>query len=351
MFLRVRGNGASPENSQALLVHLRGFRLTNTRPPAVDFTLSGKTQPMIFSHFHVGVQVPDVDNNAEVNAQLCSAVWREIWNMYDIVYDDLCIFPPKADVTTTFFSSSFSADRQSDQNLGSTGYTQLTSRTSSQTPVVVTHYFPPELIQFRLSKDVNFGEVVVLDVSYILLEEAATKIAVEVAWLAAYASLRGVFDRIKHVVVRLPYDCIVGCEEKNPIVQEGLDFLAEHLTLCARDFVKSGFSCAVDVHFVGSTAAELVSTLRRLSDTSSVGSGSGPQLTAPPVVFVGDHHQKGKPMEDVQIISSSLGIGLVLELVPLKGFISGEGVKWDEATSRENQVLNFCPCCGHCGGH
>nr|CCC91868.1 unnamed protein product [Trypanosoma congolense IL3000] len=345
MLLRVRGNGASAENSQASLVHLRGFRLTNTRHPTLEFKLDGTARSMLFSHFHVGVQIPEADSNVDLSAQLCSAVWREIWNLYDIVYDELCIFPPEAVVVTSLVASGGAS-----QQAGCVGgYAQLTKRQSSQTPVVVTHYFPEGPMQLRLPKDAGSGQLVVLDVSEIPLAEAGTKIATEVAWLAAYASLRGALDTVRHVVVRLPYACKVTEGVKEPTVQEGLDFVAQHLALLVRDFsheteaTGASSSCGVNVHFVGAAAEELEVVLKRLvSDRGGTGAS---------IIFIGDHYeQKDRPAQ-VRALASAVDTNLQLELVPLKAFISGGEVSWDAATSRENRVLNFCPCCGHCGGH
>ncbi|ORC86574.1 uncharacterized protein TM35_000271640 [Trypanosoma theileri] len=369
MLLRVRGNGASPENSQAALVFLRGFRLTNTRPPLGAYkTLTG-TRPLIYSHFPVGIQAPSATNDVDLGAHLNRTVWKEIWNMYDIVYDELCLFP-EPDVMTNLLSSCASnSNSTSSAKVEEVGnFTRLTARNVAKTAVVVTHYFSEDTA--RPSVAGMKSSVIVLDVSFLPLKDAATRIAVEVAWLAAYASMEGALENVSHVVVRLPYDCDLTNVEKmnSSVVQEGLDFIGEHIELLVQSFrkkseeeekKKNGVS-SVCVSFIGSNPSLLQERLHQIRSLHPSTSGTVKKEEEKEeedgiTVFTGDHHREElheqKQEELLYSIASSLGIRVSLDMVPLKSLLEGGEEPWDEATTRENQVLNFCPCCGHCGCH
>ncbi|KAH8614276.1 hypothetical protein ERJ75_000752000 [Trypanosoma vivax] len=355
MLLRVRGSGASPENSQAVLMYLRGFRLASTQPPAGHCNVAGSLRPMIFPHFHVGVQMPDTAPDGELGKSMVNAAWREIWNLYDIAYDELCLFPSVSTITAHL--SGDHGDRQQEEALtllGDAGFTRPTARSGPQTVAVVTHYFPTGT-KFKRDKDAG-AQVVVLDISAVPAAEAASRIAVELAWVAAYASLQGALGSARHILVRMPYDCLVPRPPyDSPLVQEGIDFLGEHLTLLSRSFTQQfADSTLVEVGFVGPTAEQLQETLKRICEPCDevIKAGVETEHTSI-VVFAGDHHrpEADRCEQHCQAIASSLKKNLRLEKVPVKSLIEGDNSSWDEATRRENQILNFCPCCGHCGGH
>ncbi|KAH9599977.1 hypothetical protein LSM04_005942 [Trypanosoma melophagium] len=372
MLLRVRGNGASPENSQAALVFLRGFRLTNTRPPLGEYKSLTGTRPLIYSHFPVGIQVPSATNDADLSAQLHRTVWKEIWNMYDIVYDELCLFPESVVITNLLSScgntSSSSSSSGATETEDVANFTRLTARDGSQRAVVVTHYFSEDTLRNQVTGG-KFS-VIVLDVSFLPLKDAATRIAVEVAWLAAYASMEGALDHVSWVVVRLPYECDFTNTDKtnSPLVQEGLDFIGEHVELLVRSFkqkTQEDGGSSVCVSFIGSNPTALLERLQQIRSLRPSTSGTTVKEEEEGVtVFTGDHHreaQKGQENEKEEekkekeaffhSLASSLGVRVTLDVVPLKSLLEGGEESWDEATTIENQVLNFCPCCGHCGCH
>ncbi|EKF27995.1 hypothetical protein MOQ_008271, partial [Trypanosoma cruzi marinkellei] len=360
MLLRVRGTGASPENSQATLMYLRGFRRTNTRPPSGVYLLGGIGRPLLYPHFHVGIQTPGVEKDVELRRQLLYVVWKELWNVYDIVYDELRLFPDPH-LTTALLSSSGSEGAED-----TAGFTQLTARSGANVAVVVTHYLVEDGVLVTGHDMYTGGQIVVLDLSDVPLADAATRVAVELAWTAGYASMQGALNHASHVVVRLPYICDMSTVEKcSPLVQEGLDFMGEHIALLTRSCTQEeadGAAPGVDVCFIGAAVVQLQETLDRLCSSTETPINNDSPEDKPKrhvprkhvFIFSGDHHaQQQQPhiTQLLQSIASSIGVGLSFESVPLKGLLEGAEEQWDAATTRENQVLNFCPCCGHCGGH
>ncbi|ESL09736.1 hypothetical protein TRSC58_02540 [Trypanosoma rangeli SC58] len=361
MLLRVRGNGASPENSQATLVYLRGFRQTNTRPPSGVYSVGGVGRPLLYPHFQVDIKIPGAAADAELSRHLRQMVWKELWNVYDIVYDELRLFPNSQ--LTAALLTPFGSDPTEEV----AGFTRLTTRGGDKTAVVVTHHFlegelPPAAYDVSSAGLV----VVVLDVSDLPLPDAATRIAVEVAWLAGYASMQGALTHASHVVVRLPYMCDVSLEGScSPLVQEGLDFIGEHIALLVRSFTQAagdGAPPAVGICFIGASVTQLQETLDCLCASTHAASGTETQQEAHKEtvarngvrLFAGDHYaqqQLAQKPQVLQAIASAIGVGVSLETVPLKSLLDGAEEPWDAATTRENQLLNFCPCCGHCGNH
>ncbi|EKF99330.1 hypothetical protein TCSYLVIO_009749 [Trypanosoma cruzi] len=360
MLLRVRGTGASPENSQATLMYLRGFRRTNTRPPSGEYLLAGIGRPLLYPHFHVGIQTPGIEKDVELRRQLLYVVWKELWNVYDIAYDELRLFPdPNA--TAALLSSSGSEGVED-----TTGFTRITARSGANMAVVVTHYIVEDGAPVTGHDMYTGGQIVVLDLSDVPLADAATRIAVELAWTAGYASMQGALNHASHVVVRLPYICdMATVGECSPLVQEGLDFMGEHIALLTRSFTQGeadGAAPGVDVSFIGAGAVQLQETLDRLCSSTETPINNdlpddkqkGSVARKHVLIFAGDQHaQQQQPhiTQLLQSIESSIGVSLSFESVPLKGLLEGAEEQWDAATTRENQILNFCPCCGHCGGH
>ncbi|CAJ1017346.1 hypothetical protein, conserved [Leishmania lindenbergi] len=149
MFVRIRGKGACPENSQAAAMSIRGFRHTHSPPPLDSYysvlllppsltststdaaTKTDKpagppttaAEPFRFALFPVGIQAatpaaaqaqymslsmaaissakandgatttaplsPPVTLDSEANRML----WKETWNLYDILYDEVPLLP------------------------------------------------------------------------------------------------------------------------------------------------------------------------------------------------------------------------------------------------------------------
>lgn len=185
MFLRVRGKGGSPENSQAALMYLRAFWTVPTEPTPgeyVIFTPAYFTDPLLFPassssgsaipvketttttlsemetsasstcpalhssdgstsaplgamqrrgfrfpSFLVGLHSsattttaplfpppPPRDASRAISPEYLSAIWKELWNVLDILYDEVPLFPVlPISLVNTCMASCFS--RSSDQ--------------------------------------------------------------------------------------------------------------------------------------------------------------------------------------------------------------------------------------------
>lgn len=156
MFLRVRGKGGSPENSQAALMYIRAFWTVPTVPTpgeydvispldlnlstssvstcedfpphlhhhsenattshpnespmrrgdvpshtsetgsdgSSDFAMPHLTsRPFIFPTFLVGIHRAATTNTRKSSPAYFSSVWKELWNALDILYDEVSLFP------------------------------------------------------------------------------------------------------------------------------------------------------------------------------------------------------------------------------------------------------------------
>lgn len=199
MFLRIRGKGACPENSQAALLHLRGFRHVHCPPPVGAYQLiAGDTagndnsaieqeqgrllRPFAFSHFAIGIHAPSVvegqqrllslrkqqqrqqqrsggttypaDEHERDGAPdtLLPMAWKEVWNAYDIDCDDVLLLPPAFNATDAQLASLTAAAAAApggdsgNGNAGSgedalpAGFTPLSARRSNAKAIVCTHY-------------------------------------------------------------------------------------------------------------------------------------------------------------------------------------------------------------------
>lgn len=78
MLLRVRGVGGSAENSQGILMALRGFRLMMERAPTT-YAPRAAVSPLRVSPFNVSLDATRAPRAA------CA---RELWNLYDVAYDE-----------------------------------------------------------------------------------------------------------------------------------------------------------------------------------------------------------------------------------------------------------------------
>lgn len=76
MLLRIRGAGASAENCQAIVMHLRALKHHVVVTPAT----SSVSEPI---HFH------DFPVTIDCSHSKFLPTWHEVWNLYDIAYDEV----------------------------------------------------------------------------------------------------------------------------------------------------------------------------------------------------------------------------------------------------------------------
>ncbi|KAG5485243.1 hypothetical protein CUR178_06603 [Leishmania enriettii] len=353
MFVRMRGKGASPENSQAAVTHLRGFRHTHSSPPSDCFysvlllppssapaplgvgatgsaeepSVLPKTamQPFRFALFPFGIQArlaaaqtqctkPSTATSSAagasgvvtaasplslpttLNSEVARMLWKETWNLYDILYDEVPLLPwvetigdgvaaalvetverelgklassdAAAATMTPLHSLASLADKTDDFKLAS-------ARTGNQQVVVCPHYYSsvalPESAfhgvgRHRASQSVESlpaalplpmkGPVVVLDLSDLPVAQAGGKAMVNIAWYTAFAAMQpdSVLLRCRAIVVRLPYTSAPiytqACRHRAPsslsagaaptmadAFLEAVDFIGEHITAVHRGMV------------------------------------------------------------------------------------------------------------------
>ncbi|CBZ23682.1 conserved hypothetical protein [Leishmania mexicana MHOM/GT/2001/U1103] len=351
MFLRIRGKGACPENSQALVMHIRGFRHTHSPPPsdsyysvlllppssesassATDAATSTETvaarptrvmQPFRFALFPVGIQAaaltavqaqsikrsPTTNASAEASADAAAAtaavpplspletldkgvaciLWRETWNLYDILYDEVPLLPwvetagdeaaaalvetverelralASCDATTAAATALHSlaslADKTDDFKLAS-------ARMGNRQVVVSPHYYSSTALpknsfggigmhcatesvapQSTTSPVSMEGPVVVLDLADLPIAQAGGKAMVNIAWYTAFAAIQSdsVLLHCRAVVVRLPYTSVptytqacshcvsstssaAAAPTMADAFREMVDFIGEHMT-------------------------------------------------------------------------------------------------------------------------
>ncbi|CAJ1986306.1 protein of unknown function - conserved [Leishmania donovani] len=350
MFLRIRGKGACPENSQALAMHIRGFRHTHSPPPsdsyysvlllppssesassAVDAATSTKTlaerptramQPFRFALFPVGIQAatdtaaqaqsikqskatnssgeaggdattaaaaPTLSPLETIDKEAACMLWRETWNLYDILYDEVPLLPwaeaagdeaaaalvetverelrelASSDATaataTELHSLASLSDKTDDFMLAS-------ARMGNRRVVVCSHYYSSAALprnsfdgmgrhcasesaapQSATSPVSMEGPVVVLDLADLPIAQAGGKTMVNIAWYTAFAAMQpdSVLLHCRAVVVRLPYTSVptymqacsrcvsptssaAAAPTMADAFREMVDFIGEHMT-------------------------------------------------------------------------------------------------------------------------
>ncbi|CAG9569004.1 conserved hypothetical protein [Leishmania major strain Friedlin] len=310
MFLRIRGKGSCPENSQALVMHIRGFRHTHSPPPsdfyysvlllppssesassAADAAASTETlaarptkvmQPFRFPLFPVGIQAaaltalqaqsitqspatnsgeasgdattaaaaPPLSPMETLDKEVARMLWRETWNLYDILYDEVPLLPwvetagdeaaaalvetverelrelASSDATaataTALHSLASLADKIDNFKLAS-------ARMGNRQVVVCPHYYSSAALprssfggmgrhcasesvapQSATSPMSMEGPVVVLDLADLPIAQAGGKTMVNIAWYTAFAGIQpdSVLLHCRAVVVRLPYTSV-----------------------------------------------------------------------------------------------------------------------------------------------
>jgi hypothetical protein len=102
MDLRVRGSGASADNGQALIFYLRGIRMNARARPSAEYAIqptdviAGKSEEgttvaapraLALARWALSRYHPFVVR-IDGNGAAAGAVWREVHNVYDILFDD-----------------------------------------------------------------------------------------------------------------------------------------------------------------------------------------------------------------------------------------------------------------------
>ncbi|KAG5510931.1 hypothetical protein JKF63_06432 [Porcisia hertigi] len=379
MFVRIRGKGASPENSQAAVMHIRGFRHTHSPPPPNSYfsvltSASGTAstssndgaavstsnsvspptttmQPFRFALFPVGVHSaaltaaqtqhmrrstaasPPADARCDettaatlvpqtaLEGEMARMLWTEIWNLYDILYDEVPLLPwvettgdgAEAAAVTEALERELRAVASSSaagvtatelRSLASladitNGFKLASTLEGNHQVVVCPHYhFPSPLPEssFRCiggyrspapagpqttaSAASREGPVIVLDLAELPIALAGGKAMVNIAWYIAFAAMQpdSVLLCCRAVVVRLPYTCVPTYTQAHshsvsstspsgaePTVADAfrdmVDFIGEHISAVYHGMVLS----------LQATSPELAAKC----------------MTAPPVVVVG----------------------------------------------------------------
>ncbi|KPA74308.1 hypothetical protein ABB37_09300 [Leptomonas pyrrhocoris] len=394
MFVRIRGKGACPENSQAAVMHIRGFRHTHTAAPPDSFypliaappptttttattsaahhegTSSSSTapaattvpltiemRPFRFALFPVGIHAAALTEAqarvaaAEADAaspvsfldsEVARMVWKETWNLYDILYDEVPLLPwteaPCESAAATALAVTVEDElRRLAETAGTVELSPLASlrattddfelasgRTGSHQVVVCPHYYAaaalPEETFTKIQKEAHpvavasddgGAVVVVLDLRDLPVSVAGGKAMVNIAWCTAFAAMQpnSVLLRCRAVVVRLPYAAVptytraaenaaAGAAAPPTIANafvEAVDFIGEHITAVRHAMAgelgsKSSAAQSPPIAMVGSAPEAMTACLRALM-APSPSSSSSPSSAAPAgvVVFYGDH--------------------------------------------------------------
>lgn len=436
-------------------MHIRGFRHTHSSAPAqctfaviptlpvssssssstaAVATVSVLTRPFRFALFPVGIRAAaltaaqamvmaaDADGTAAAAAAPVSAaaaidgatarmVWKETWNMYDILYDEVPLLPwsessgadgaaVAAVVEEQLRLLAASTGRVTLPSLASLsaqtdGFVLASTRAGNKQVVVCPHYYAaaalPESTFTKISADAHAsaaaavaasGPVVVFDLCDLSPALAGGKAAAHVAWYTAFAAMQpdSVLLRCRAVVVRLPFAAVPSyaqaldssAQADGPTLADAFvefaDFVGEHVTAVRHAMLRelantSPELTAAATHtpappllVVGNGADALATAVRALTVTAAR-VGDAAAAAAEVVVFYGDHLDAvpgGERAERqgavYQAMSEACGAAVAVEAVsvPLRALIDGGEEEWDAYTLRERTRLNFCPCCGDC---
>ncbi|CCW71661.1 unnamed protein product [Phytomonas sp. Hart1] len=186
---------------------------------------------------------------------------------------------------------------------------------------------------------------------------------VELAWGVGFASLYmgAALAGVRAFVVRLPFPELPANPfggEKGPSAEAGMalafeemvDFIGQHLkvvwTAAARGWVgEEAGPPAPGVLFVGNSEEELGRRLRAL-----FAHFGGPARPKGKVVILQTDHHPGEGAAARALAGKLDGATVEVLLVPVRALIEGGEEPIDAYTQKELTRLNFCPCCGSCGG-
>ncbi|KPI83484.1 hypothetical protein ABL78_7479 [Leptomonas seymouri] len=391
MFVRIRGKGACPENSQAAVMHIRGFRHTHSSAPPRSFYVliststavthregasssptaaaappSVEMRPFKFPLFPVGVhaaalteaqaRVMTSEADSKLSAldnEVARMVWKETWNLYDILYDEVPLLPwteaESGSATATALAETVEGElRLLAESTGKVTLAQLESlkgqtddfelasgRAGNRQVVVCPHYYSsaalPEGTFSEIQTETHpttvsaHGPVMVIDLKDLSVSVAGGKAMVNIAWYTAFAAMQpdSALLRCRAVVVRLPYGAVPtyanALESSTPASPtmadafvEAVDFIGEHIAAVRHAMVRElgsksaglAQACAPapPVLVVGSAPEAMGACLHALMASSS-SSSSPAGVTAPSdvVVFYGDHLIRGAEDGDIQV--------------------------------------------------
>ena len=347
-----------------------------------------------------------------LDSEVARMVWKETWNLYDILYDEVPLLPWTEDASAAAaVAATVEEELQKSVGLATAatvlqpldalaaetdGFVLASHRSGARQVVVCPHYYAaaalPESTFTKIQQSApavsavpSHGPVVVLDLHDLPVALAGGKAMANVAWYTAFAAMQpdSALLRARAVVVRLPYAAVPSYADALATTSaataptmaaafvELVDFIGEHITTVRHAMLRElGSKTAELVQAYGTAPALLVvgrapeamsSCLHALLDVSAADTASSGV-----VVFHGDHlrcaaggaaetspaHEFGARMAaEYRAIGEACGCAMAVEtvLVPLKALLDGEEEPWDAYTLRERTRLNFCPCCGDCG--
>jgi hypothetical protein len=409
MFVRIRGKGACPENSQAAVMHIRGFRHTHSAAPPESFfpllnasltpatapgttsypstssspaaqtsSISVEMRPFRFALFPVGIHAaalteaqakwmahaahtaadaadaadaPAVSSPLTVmDSEVARMVWKETWNLYDILYDEVPLLPWTEATSGTAAATAVSETVEAELRCLTEGEGTVTlsplealhaktddfklasTRSGSRQVVVCPHYYAsaalPEDTFRNVQKDIHAtaaptdGSVVVLDVSDLPVAQAGGKAMVNIAWLTAFAAMQpdSALLGCRAVVVRLPYAAVPSythalenCRHASGTTTspaptmadafvEMVDFIGEHITAVRHAMVRElasksaelaqKYAAAPPVLVMGSSPSAMSACLQALlvpSNSADAAADALPASSSGVVVLYGDH--------------------------------------------------------------
>lgn len=405
MFLRVRGKGGSPENSQACVMYMRAFKTSPSQPTAGAYaafsSASDKTadvlRPFQYPSFSLGIHTNTTssDNHHHtpqsiVAADALAVSWKEVWNSIDILYDEVPLLPVKSTAAVSrclrhHFLKEEGSTRDDDASTTSAFVKAVSSgtlapmRTGNQKVVVCPHYFAPaaeettalargaaELGKAAAGKgsSSSYRELppalrVVADVSSVTDTE---KLAVELAWLFAFLTLQPGLSHVTAeakktgpalILVRLPFSHVPSIEVLAAAAAKAKDTPSGAVAagmLSLLDFL--GQEVGLVWEGCGRSTPPRLCFIGADDDAAAaLQCGSSAASTTPVVYVVSDESRSAATEGVVKGLGSAVSGGAEMWEVPLKALKEGAEEEWDPYTQRERARLNFCPCCGDGDSH
>ena len=286
--VRVRGRGGSSENSQALVMALRGFqRSLGTHVPLAK---GESTLLPAFAPFDV-----------VLDGKGCSAaaLWREVWNLYDIAFDE--------------FDAKLHAQIKAAES----------HDTSAAAPLALVYHQVAAADVVTSAPTATTSNTSIGDALTLVLDVATTTKACNINWAQLCAWLLG------FAIDVIPHQQLSACAAIH-IVGSGLPSQQSDLELMAA-FVEMFW-----MQLAASRTNHCVSA-PRVSFTSEVGDGASDSL----------YLCRGEGIQIVAGEGSPISDGLASKATVIVVPILSDEENDDDMQSRiENRVLNYCPCCG-----
>jgi hypothetical protein len=294
MLVRVRGAGASAENSQAVVMHMRAFKHhVDSHSSHPSSSSSGGAPPLNLHSFPVTI---------DCSHSKFLPTWHEVWNLYDIAYDDVDA--------------------------------ALSTAATSGAPLMLVHHllkFSDAHSALSAYQEAEAAVMLIKSAGKLVLnalgQHGESSILLSTVWQLSYASLLVAlaahhcddslqFSPIKEVVLLYA--------NAAPVHSFFLHQFAEELF---RPFSTESFTVRVlsSVHAFTTDSADRVVCFMPDTDSEWVGDASDAIQRCP-----------------------------VLR-VPIRDYMSGDhlsamSLQELAAVAKENMVMNFCPCCGPTDG-